>query len=253
MDVVLPLLAALVLLVFWNYGIEIFSVPEYLVPKPGSVARALHQGLIGGTLWPHIGATFLAVSVGYVIGCSAGFLVASLLSESRTAERALFPIFIGFQSIPKVAVAPLLIVWFGFGIESKIVIVVLISFFPCFVNSLSGLKSYDRNLADLYRAFGAGKMDIFLSVKVPAALGQIFAGLQIAVVLAILGAVVSELISSRRGLGHVIQASALNFDVATMFACIIVLAVMGVAATQTVKFVQRRAVFWERADDPSAT
>lgn len=171
---------------------------------------------------------------------------ASAMSESSILERAFYPVVIGLQSIPKVALAPLLIVWFGFGLESKVVMVALMCFFPCFVNTITGLKSYDRNLANMYRAFGSKKLDIFVSVKLPAALGHIFAGLQVSVILALLGTVVSEIISSKRGLGNVIQASALNFDVGTMFACVIILSAMGIIASQTIKYLHRKLVFWEK-------
>lgn len=247
-NVALPLATVMLLLLLWKLSLEWFSVPTYLVPPPESVLVALRKGLIGGTLWPHIGATSLAVAIGYLLGCCLAFVCAAVMSESELVERATYPIIVGLQSIPKVALAPLLIVWFGFGLESKVVLVALMCFFPCFVNTVVGLKSYDRNLAALYRAFGSGRFDIFWSVKLPSALGHIFAGLQVSIILAILGAVVSELISSKFGLGNVIQAAAMNFDVAMMFACVIILSVMGILATQAVKSLHRRLVFWEKSE-----
>ncbi len=251
-DVALPLLTIVLLILLWKYSIVWFGVPTYLVPPPEDVLVSLRKGILGGVLWPHIWATFLAVVVGYIAGCLLAFAAAAVMSESSIVERAFYPIVVGFQSIPKVALAPLLIVWFGFGLQSKVVMVALMCFFPCFVNTITGLKSYDRNLADLYRAFGSKKIDIFLSVKLPSAMSHIFAGLQVGIILAILGAVVSELISSKLGLGTVIQASALNFDVATMFACVIVLSVMGILATQIIRFAHRKLVFWEKLDAEEA-
>ncbi len=244
-DIALPTATVAVLLLVWHFSITWFAIPAYLVPDPLDVLVALRKGLIEGTLWIHIGATLSAVALGYALGCFLALVCAAIMSEFDLVEKAFYPIVVGFQSIPKVALAPLLIVWFGFGLQSKVVLVALMCFFPCFINTVVGLKSYDRNLEALYRAFGSGKLDIFWSVKLPAALGHIFAGLQVSVILAILGAVVSELVASKFGLGNVIASSALNFDVAMMFACVIILSVMGILAAQIVKTLHRRLVFWE--------
>ena len=187
-DIALPTVTVVALLLIWHFSIGWFAIPAYLVPEPLDVVVALRKGLIEGTLWIHIGATLSAVALGYVLGCFLALVCAALMSEFDLVEKAFYPLVVGFQSIPKVALAPLLIVWFGFGLQSKVVLVALMCFFPCFINTVVGLKSYDRNLEALYRAFGSGKLDIFWSVKLPAALGHIFAGLQVSVILAILGA-----------------------------------------------------------------
>lgn len=244
-DLLLPFATVAILILLWHYGIQWFAVPAYLVPPPAAVLQALNKGLIGGTLWPHIAATATAIVSGYAVGCTAALLLASIVSEFRTMERAIYPVIVAFQSIPKVALAPILVVWFGFDLGSKVVMVALICFFPCFVNAAIGLKSYSPDLVDLYRAFGASRLQIFWKVKLPSAAGHIFAGLQISVILALLGTVVSELVASRRGLGHVIAASGLDFDVAMMFACVVILATIGVLASQLILFVHRRIVFWE--------
>jgi NitT/TauT family transport system permease protein len=173
-------------------------------------------------------------------------VLATAVSEYILVERAFYPLIVAFQSMPKVALAPIIIVWFGFEIESKIVMVALICFFPCFVNAVVGLKSCNPNLIDLYRAFGASRLQILFSVKWPSALSAVFAGLEISIVLALLGAVVAELVASRRGLGHVIEASTVDFNVAMMFACVIILAAIGVIGTQIITWLRRRIAFWDR-------
>ena len=155
--------------------------------------------------------------------------------------------------MPKVALAPLLIVWFGFGLASKVVLVALICFFPVFVNVLTGLRATRPDLIDLYRAFGSSRWRIFWDVRLPSAAGSIFAGLQVALVMALLGAVVGEFVAAQEGLGSLIQASSLNFEVPVMFACILTLAAMGAIANTIVRFVQRRVVFWEGAGGSSGT
>ncbi|MBX3518642.1 MAG: ABC transporter permease [Xanthobacteraceae bacterium] len=244
-NLLLPIATIAILVLIWHFGIKIFQVPAYLVPPPGAVLEALQRGLIGGTLWPHIVATVTAIISGYLVGCIMALLLSALISEFDVLERAVYPVIVAFQSIPKVALAPILVVWFGFDLGSKVVMVALICFFPCFVNTSIGLKSYNPELIDLYRAMGASRWQIFWRVKVPSAAGHIFAGLQISVVLALLGTVVAELVASRRGLGHVIAAAGLDFDVAMMFACVVILATIGVLASQLIQLIHRRVVFWE--------
>jgi NitT/TauT family transport system permease protein len=252
-QILLPTLATVVLIAIWQVATEWLGIPSYLIPSPLKVLSALQSGLIQGTLWPHIWATFSAFLLGYLAGCIGALALAAIISEVSWLEQATYPLIVAFQAIPKVALAPVIIVWFGFGIESKIVMVGLICFFPCFLNALVGLKSHNHNLVDLYRAFGASRRQIFLSVKLPSAATTIFAGLEISVVLALLGVVMSELVASRAGLGHVIAAAGADFNVAMMFACIIILSVMGVLAAMLIAAVRRRVVFWERAGASSLT
>ena len=243
--VALPVLSVVAFLVLWHNAIALFAVPSYLLPSPLDVGRTMWIGYVGGRFWPHLGITLYQMLVGYAIGCSLALAVGSLVAESRIFERLIYPYIIGLQSMPKVALAPLIIVWFGFGATSKIVLVALICFFPTFVNCVAGLRAANPDLVDLYRAFSASRLSIFLNVKLPSAAGSIFAGLQISVVLALIGAVVGEFIAARQGLGYLIQASTLNFDVATMFASIFSLSIIGVCATATIRFVHARVVFWE--------
>jgi NitT/TauT family transport system permease protein len=182
-------------------------------------------------------------------GCAAALCAAAIFSEFTLVEWMFYPLVAGIQSIPKVALAPILMVWFGFEIESKIILIGLICFFPTFVNAFAGFRSSNPNLIDLYRAFGAGRWQIFFAVKLPSAAGQIFAGLEISVVLALIGAVFAELLASRRGLGHVIAASAANFNVSMMFACAVLLALIGVGLTQIIGQARRRLAFWEARPD----
>ena len=251
LGVLLPLAVTVLFVAAWHFGVVWFNVPSYLLPTPLAVLDALKAGLIDGALWPHIWATVSALLLGYAAGCIAALILATVVSEYPLLERAFYPLIVAFQAAPKVALAPLIVVWFGFELESKVVMVALICFFPTFVNAVTGLKSCDPNLIDLYRAFGARRGQILFSVKWPAALGAVFAGLEISVVLALLGAVVAEFISSREGLGHMIQASTVDLNVAMMFACVIILSVIGVICTQIIGLARRRLAFWERKAAPA--
>jgi NitT/TauT family transport system permease protein len=244
-NVLLPAATALLFLVVWQFGIEGLRVSAYLIPTPWSVLVTLVNGLVSGFLWPHIWATVSAIVLGYAVGCIFAFVCAAAVSEFPLLDRAFYPLVVAFQSVPKVALAPVIVVWFGFDLPSKIVLIALICFFPCFVNTVVGLKSCPTDLIDLYRAFGAHRGQIFWSIKVPSALTSIFAGLEISVVLALLGAVVAEFVSSRTGLGHVIQAASADFNVALMFASIVILSLIGVLSSQLIAAIRQRVAFWE--------
>jgi NitT/TauT family transport system permease protein len=245
LDIALPIVSIGLFLVFWHNALRWFAVPAYLLPGPLDVGKTLWIGYVGGRFWPHLGITLYQMSVGYLIGCGSALVVGAVIAESRILERLINPYIVGLQSMPKVALAPLIIVWFGFGAASKIVLVALICFFPTFVNCVAGLRATNPDLVDLYRAFRASRLTIFLNVKLPTAAGSIFAGLQISVVLALIGAVVGEFIAARQGLGFLIQSSTVNFDVATMFAAIFSLAFIGVVATAIIRMIEGRVVFWE--------
>jgi len=244
--ILLPFATAAALILVWEFSVRWLQIPTYLLSPPSAIILELKRGLVDGLLWRDIGATLFAFLTGYVVGCSIALIAATLIAEFRTLERAVYPVIVALQSVPKVALAPLIIVWFGFDLQSKVVMVALICFFPTFVSSVVALKSCNPNLVDLYRAFSASRWRIFTDVKLPAAFGGIFAGLQISVVLALLGTVVAEFVSSRHGLGHTIAASTVDLNVAMMFACVVILSAIGVTATQILKFAHHRIVFWER-------
>lgn len=241
----LPAITFVVVVAGWSLASHVFLVPNYVLPKPEDVVLALRRGYIDGLFWPHFAFTLTSLGLGSLVGCSAAFVLASLFAESKTIERLFQPYVVALQSMPKVALAPLIIVWFGFGIESKIVMVALICFFPVFINTVVGLKAANPGLIDLMRAFSASRWAIFLRIKVPSAAGHVFAGLQIAVVLGLIGAVVAEFVSSTRGLGHLINAAAVNLDTHVMFAALLSLAALGVAGSHVVRLLQRKLVFWE--------
>jgi len=251
---ILPLTAVVLLLVIWDRAVVWLEIPTYLLPRPADVGTALWGGYIAErTYWKHLGTTMYEVVVGYGIGCTIALSAGAIVAESRWIERTLMPIVVAIQSIPKVALAPLLIVWFGFGVSSKMVLVGLICFFPVFINSFYGFRSANPDLLRLYRAFGSSKIHVFWHVKVPSAASSIFAGLQIGVVLALIGAIVGEFVSSKQGLGYLIQSSTLSFDVATMFASVVSLSVIGITASSLMRWIQSRVVFWEQRDATGTT
>ncbi|WPB56299.1 ABC transporter permease [Xylophilus sp. GOD-11R] len=242
-----PLVLLAVLLVLWHFAVSSWGVPNYVLPPPDSVGRALYKAYIEGAYWGDFGYTLSTMAIGYVCGCSLAFVVGVLFAEFRALERLLYPFVLGLQSMPKVALAPLILVWFGFGLASKAVMVGLVCFFPMFINTAVGLKATDPQLLDLMRVFSASRWHVLTRIKIPSAAGHVFAGLQISVVLGLIGAVVAEFVSSSKGLGYLINAATTTLDTSTMFAALISLAVLGITGSQLVKLLHRKLVFWDRS------
>jgi NitT/TauT family transport system permease protein len=203
-------------------------------------------GFSRGTLWPHVAFTLRATVTGIVIGAGLGLVLGLVVGEVPVLERAIYPLVVGIQSVPKVAFAPLIIVYFGLGMASKIFTVALLAFFPVFVGMVAGLKSADRDLLDLYRTFNASRSHVLLWVKLPATATYVFAGLKVAVVVGLIGCITSEFIASTHGLGFLIKSRAGELDVSLMFACVLMLAAFGVLASFAVDALARRCIFWER-------
>jgi NitT/TauT family transport system permease protein len=240
-----PFITLAIIILVWSTAISAFKVPDFILPTPMSVLDAIIKGFVGGDFFEHFKSTLWATLLGYVFGCGLAFLVGVAVAESDTFDKFIYPCIVALQSMPKVALAPLILVWFGFEIESKIILVALICFFPLFVNTVAGIRQTDPELIDICRAFSASRRYLFFNVKLPSAASEIFAGLQIGVVLALIGAVVAEFIASKKGLGHMIDSAAVSLTTHNMFAGVIILGVMGVAGTAIVRVLQKRVVFWE--------
>lgn len=245
LPVLYPLTSLAVLILIWDLSVRLLDIPDYLLPAPVTVYQALAGGFADGSLWPHIGVTLGETLSGYAIGCLLAITLGALLAESETFERFVYPLLIGLQATPKVALGPIILVWFGFGMTSKIVLVALVCFFPLFVNTVNGIRRTDPELLDACRSFSASRLYLLVHVKFPAAAGEVFAGLQIGVSLALIGAVVGEFLSAQRGLGYLIASSSVSMSLATMFAGVILLAFIGLCGAQSVRWLQRRVIFWE--------
>jgi len=245
--VLYPLGTLVVVVAIWLVAIRVFKIPNFILPTPDSVVQSLYHGYVKGLFWTHFFFTLQSMLFGYLLGCSLAFLLGCLFAESRTVERMLYPFVVALQSMPKVALAPLIIVWFGFGLESKVVMVALVCFFPMFINTAMGLKQTNVALLDLMNAFSASRWQILTRIKIPSAAGHIFAGLQIAIVLSLIGAVVAEFVSSTRGLGYLINAAAVNLETHTMFAALLSLAVLGILGSQVIRLLHAKVVFWDKA------
>lgn len=232
------------LLAAWEGIVVGLDVSPLMFAKPSDVALALAGGVASGLYWEHLGVTVFEMVAGFLIGSTGGLLLGVLISEFERAGRLLFPYFVSIQSLPKVAIAPLIIMWFGFGIESKVVVVSLITFFPVLINTLGGLAIVDPQRIDLMRVLLADQWQTFLYVRLPSAAPSIFTGLNVAVVLALTGAIVAEFVGAQRGLGVLLLQAQTNLDTAAMFAVLVFLAGIGLCANIAVRRLERVVLFW---------
>lgn len=237
-----PLLFLVFLVVAWDLAIRVFNIPPYQVPKPIDVIVTLWDE------WPKLLAeawpTTQATVWGFLLSAAFGIPVAMLIAGSRTVESYVYPLLVFSQSIPKIAIAPLFVVWFGFGMFPKVLSAFLLGFFPVVVSAVQGFKSVEPDMLDLARAMEANRLQIFRMVSFPHALPAIFAGLKVSITLAVVGAVVGEFVGSNSGIGFVLQRSIGNFELPTMFAALVVLALIGVILFWILDVIERFMIPW---------
>ncbi len=237
-----PLIFLMLLVVGWDLAIRIFHIPPYQVPAPKDVLIVLWQD------WPKLLAeawpTTVATVEGFILSALFGIPMAMLIVGSRTVESYVYPLLVFSQSIPKIAIAPLFVVWFGFGMMPKVLSAFLLGFFPVVVSAVQGFKSVEPDMLDLARAMEANRLQIFRIIRLPHALPAIFSGLKVSVTLAVVGAVVGEFVGSNSGLGFVLQRSIGNFELPTMFAALVLLSLIGVILFWIVDVIERLAIPW---------
>lgn len=243
-----------VVLLAWEFGVRFFEVPKFLLPPVSDVLLALGRGLAmpplaKDGLWLHTFVTLSEIVLGFLAGSALGLLLAILIAEFDTVDVLSRPYIAAFQSLPKVAVAPIIVTWLGFGLGSKVAIVTLITFFPVLVTAIAGFKAIDPDRIDLMRSLSATRWQIFSKVKFPAALPYIFAGLDMAAAFSVVGAVVGEFVGAQAGLGVLILQREAQLDTAGSFAVFIVLSLVGVLFTALLRLLRNRLLAWMPADE----
>ncbi|MBT2259633.1 ABC transporter permease (plasmid) [Priestia megaterium] len=230
----------IVLLILWEMAAE--NISELILPAPSIIFSTLLEGIKSGYFMPHIMRTMTEVLLGLLFGGLFGFLVAILMGEVQFIRKLFLPYIIASQAVPKLALAPLFILWFGFGMTSKVVITALICFFPLLENTVTAIQYTDKQKQELFRMLGASRWKTLLYLKIPAGMPGIIAGLRVAVILAIVGAVVGEFIGGSEGLGAVIVASQGMMDTPLMFASLILLTIIGMFLYQGVNVIEKKWV-----------
>lgn len=233
----------------WEWAVRAWSIPPYLVPAPSTVGGALVRGVRSGLYLSNFCVTLSEALLGFVIAGVAGIMLGAVIAQFRVVEQTFYPYLVALQTLPKIAIAPLIIVWFGFGISSKIIVAATVAFFPVLVNVIVGLKTIDPAKLDLMRSLRASRWQTFRLVTFPNALPFVFAGLDIAIVFSVLGAIVGEFVGAQSGLGNLILQFNFSLDIAGVFAVLILLSVMGVALHLIMQAVQKRVIFWAEPDE----
>jgi NitT/TauT family transport system permease protein len=244
--VVISLLAALAA---WELAFRLGGLPAYMLPSPAQVSRRFWLALGDGSLLPNAAVTLLEVICGLALGVSVAAVLGYLLARSVRLEQALSPFIVASQSVPVVAIAPLLVIWFGPGIFSKILICALIVFFPVLVNTIVGMRSVPEDLRDLMRSLQATWWQTFCILEIHAALPVLLGGLRIGATLSVIGAVVGELVGAKKGLGFLISVGRGLYDTSMVFVAVFTLVFMAMALYGLVAWLERRLLSWQRREE----
>lgn len=232
-------------LVVWEVVVRLFDVPAYILPAPTEIGRELT--VEGSSLAVALGWTMLEAVLGFLVGSSLAFLAAVIFIHVPVLERAAFPWAIVLQTVPIVAIAPLLTIWFGFTLAPKVIIAAIICFFPVLVNTARGLRSISGQALELMHVLSASKASIFWRLRLPSSLPYVFAGLRVAATLSVIGAIVAEFTGSDRGIGYVIVQASYRIDTRLMFAGIALSSIGGILFFNLVGWIEKAALRWPDA------
>jgi NitT/TauT family transport system permease protein len=240
----LPVLGGVIVIAVWWLAVVVLDIKPFVLPAPPDVVRSF--GRLPGYLFRQTWATLAVTVIGYVLAVLVGLVTAVLLTASRIVERAILPLLVAANAVPKIAVAPLMVLWLGFGSAPKIFMAALIAVFPIVVAAMSGLTSAPLELTELARSLSASRWQTYRKLRIPWALPQIFVGLKLAIALAVVGTVVGEFAGGDRGLGYVIVASGASADTALAFAAMVLLSATSVILFYLVVAVERLLLPWAR-------
>jgi NitT/TauT family transport system permease protein len=243
----LPAAVALaVVAVAWELWVSLFDIKVYILPRPSLVFERLFGDI--GYFADHGWTTLWEAMAGFSLGCAVALTGATIMAHSRVLERSLFPLAVLVKVTPIVAIAPLFVIWFGFGSFPKVLIAALITFFPVLVNGLTGLRSVDRGALDFFTSLNASSREIFFKLRVPSSLPYLFAAFRISIPLAVIGAVIGEWFTGDQGLGAVIIVAHNNLDMPTLFSAVFTLAFIGITLTMLTSYTEKRVLFWHESE-----
>jgi NitT/TauT family transport system permease protein len=245
---------AVAVLVVWELAVRLFKIPTFVIPAPSAIATALVESR--AALAAASKATAVEVLFGFVLAAVVGIAVALVIVRFERFGKALYPLVVLFQNVPKVALAPIFILWFGYDLAPKVVLIVVIAFFPIAIDMLAGLQSVEPSFVALMQSVGAGRSEILRRVRIPHSLPHLMAGLKVAITFSVIGAIVGEFAGASAGLGYVIQFASTQLDTPLVFAALVVVSVLGLFFYYLVEFAERLLVPWspkfERAQPDQA-
>lgn len=239
-----PTVVVLAILAVWEAVVGLDVVNPIILPPPSAIGASLAQLVTEPFFWEAARATMTETIIGFLIGIVTAWMLGTLLGMSDLARRALYPLVVAFQITPRIAFAPIFLTWFGFGLESKIVMAATICFFPLLLNVLVGMETVDRDARTLMRSFGASRWQEYRELTLPASLPLILAGIKNAVTLALIGAIVAEFVGASVGMGVLSKTFSFQLDVASSFAVIIALMFFGLVLYGIVELIDKKLVYW---------
>jgi len=240
----LSILLFVAVMAIWEGAVRGLGISPLVIPPPSSVAWSLYEGIRSNILITNTLVTFTETVLGFALGAALGLILGGLIAQFPLLEKTLYPYIVAFQTIPKIAIAPIIVIWFGFGMSSKVIISAAIAFFPLLANTIAGLRAAPSDQVELLIAFTASRWQVFRMARVPQALPYVFVGLDVAIVLSVIGAIAGEFVGAQAGLGYLILQRNFNMDMAGVFAVLTILSVMGIGLHILVRTVRRRVVFW---------
>jgi NitT/TauT family transport system permease protein len=236
--------------VFWEVACLAFGIKDIVLPRPSQIIETLVEKM--PAIWPHAVQTLYTTLVGFGLGIAAGVFIGAVVGSSKLAYDVAYPLLIGFSSIPKVAVVPIFVLWFGAGTIPAVLTAMILCVFPIVVNVATGLATTEPELEDVMRALKASKLDILFNVGLPRTMPYFFASLKVAVTQAFVGTVIAETVASNRGIGNLMMIASSSFDVPLVFAGLLILAALGVALYVIFSFIEVRVTGWAMRKDEFA-
>ena len=247
-EALLSLLIFISFIAIWEILSRLGVFHVLILPAPSLVFIALADLIRESYFYKHLGVTLYETVAGFFIGCLLAIILGVVVSSNKTLYKVLNPYIVIFQAIPKIALAPIFVTWFGFGPTAKVVMAITICFFPTFINTVVGLKSVDEESKLLFRSMVASKKDVFLKLSLPTALPNIFAGLKSSLTFALIGAIVGEFMGANEGLGLLLDTFNFQLDMASVYALIIVLSVIGLVLYLFIEWLDKKLIFWGDQD-----
>lgn len=242
--------AFLIFLVIWQLIVMIYKIKIFILPSPINVLESLlnPNDIAQKSWWIHIAATGQEVILSFIFTAIFGFLIAVIIAWSKLLNKLIMPIIVLFNSLPKIAMAPLFLIWLGYGLVPNIIVAFMVAFFPVVVNTVTGLMAVEDDLLDLVQYLNASKLQVFIKIRIPTSLPYVFAGLKISATMCVVGSIVGEFIASDKGLGYLLRDAQAFIDTPTMFACLILLSIMGLVFFGILGFIEKVSMPWNHRE-----
>ena len=235
----------LLLIIFWELAVHIFDIPDYLLPAPWVILKSLKADIF--LFAPHIQMTLIEIVVGYLLAVILSILLALGVTYSKFLEKLIYPYLLTFQTVPKIAIAPIFIIWFGIGLMPRLIIVLLITFFSITINTIAGFRAMSREYSELMKSVAATEIQTFVKIRFPYALPYIFSGLKIGATNAVIGAIIAEWIASGAGIGYILNIANSELRTDRAFAAILLLVIIGIFFFLLIAFLEKK-LSWQESE-----